>query len=213
MKALPLATVAVAALLAVTASANAGVVITSIEDGLAYAPSFVPATTLTFDAVTPVGFTFAGTGAVVTGSKAGYYMAPAGDTSNYLSTNVKGGKGSETIMFGTTETRLGLYWGSVDKFNTLTFLLDGVTVGTFTGSQITSTFDKNGNSGVSAYVNFSGKFDEIVLTTSQPAFEVDNIAVSAVPEPATWALMLVGFAGLGFAAYRQTKRSETLVLA
>jgi len=30
-----------------------------------------------------------------------------------------------------------------------------------------------------------------------------DITVSAVPEPATWALMLLGFAGVGFAAYRR----------
>jgi PEP-CTERM motif len=29
----------------------------------------------------------------------------------------------------------------------------------------------------------------------------------AVPEPSTWAMMLVGFAGLGFAGYRQTARN------
>jgi hypothetical protein len=29
---------------------------------------------------------------------------------------------------------------------------------------------------------------------------------SAVPEPSTWAMMLVGFAGLGFAGYRSTRR-------
>ncbi|MGP7985334.1 PEPxxWA-CTERM sorting domain-containing protein [Rhodoblastus sp.] len=27
---------------------------------------------------------------------------------------------------------------------------------------------------------------------------------SAVPEPATWAMMLLGFAGLGFAGYRRS---------
>ena len=30
-------------------------------------------------------------------------------------------------------------------------------------------------------------------------------AISAVPEPATWAMMLIGFAGLGF-ALRQSRR-------
>jgi hypothetical protein len=30
--------------------------------------------------------------------------------------------------------------------------------------------------------------------------------VSGVPEPSTWALMLIGFAGLGFAGYRRRTR-------
>ena len=38
-----------------------------------------------------------------------------------------------------------------------------------------------------------------------------NYAFSAVPEPATWAMMLVGFAMFGFAAYRQTKKSQPVL--
>jgi hypothetical protein len=36
---------------------------------------------------------------------------------------------------------------------------------------------------------------------------IDPISAAAVPEPSTWAMMLIGFAGLGFMAYRQTKRT------
>ena len=34
-----------------------------------------------------------------------------------------------------------------------------------------------------------------------------------VPEPSTWAMMLVGFAGLGFAGYRQTKRKDGVAVS
>jgi hypothetical protein len=37
--------------------------------------------------------------------------------------------------------------------------------------------------------------------------------LNAVPEPSTWALMLLGFAGLGFAGYRRAKKSRTPVAA
>ncbi|WP_368732308.1 PEPxxWA-CTERM sorting domain-containing protein [Streptococcus pyogenes] len=37
-----------------------------------------------------------------------------------------------------------------------------------------------------------------------------NAVASAVPEPSTWAMMLLGFAGLGLMAYR---RSKTLMAA
>ena len=44
---------------------------------------------------------------------------------------------------------------------------------------------------------------------NSPTYEVgvDNFQISggvgAVPEPSTWAMMLIGFAGLGFMAYRR----------
>jgi uncharacterized protein (TIGR03118 family) len=34
--------------------------------------------------------------------------------------------------------------------------------------------------------------------------------ISAVPEPSTWAMMLIGFAGLGFMTYRRTKKSAAV---
>jgi hypothetical protein len=34
-------------------------------------------------------------------------------------------------------------------------------------------------------------------------FTIDNFSVSTVPEPSAWAMMLLGFAGLGYAAYRR----------
>jgi hypothetical protein len=39
------------------------------------------------------------------------------------------------------------------------------------------------------------------LTQASPI--IDNISIAAVPEPSTWAMMLLGFFGLGFMAYRR----------
>ena len=36
---------------------------------------------------------------------------------------------------------------------------------------------------------------------------------SAVPEPSTWAMLLIGFAGLGFAGYRKAKTTRTAFTA
>jgi hypothetical protein len=38
---------------------------------------------------------------------------------------------------------------------------------------------------------------------------LDNVTLSGVPEPTTWAMMLIGFAGLGFAGYRSSRKSST----
>jgi hypothetical protein len=35
---------------------------------------------------------------------------------------------------------------------------------------------------------------------------LDNVQVTAVPEPSTWAMLLLGFAGVGFMAYRRKSK-------
>jgi hypothetical protein len=62
------------------------------------------------------------------------------------------------------------------------------------------------------YRQFSATFtatgsDTLTVTSYQlPSYNlVDNFSVTAVPEPSTWALMLAGFAGLGFAGYRRSR--------
>ena len=48
-----------------------------------------------------------------------------------------------------------------------------------------------------------------VCTLSSSRFLESGVA-SVVPEPSTWAMMLMGFAGLGFAGYRRARRVRTL---
>jgi hypothetical protein len=202
--------------------------------GCSAQPNFAATSTITFDDVvgtlpatspftTPGGFTFSGDGAVVQGTVAGSYAAPAGDTSQYLTTGFTGSPGlkNEYLLLGQTYTNFGLYWGSVDTYNTLTFIDHGTnTITSFTGSQIAPPADGNqGSDLTNVYVNFAGAFDEVIFTTGAPAFEVDNLTlggptsqVGAVPETSTWAMMILGFLGMGFMAYRR-KSKPTLRFA
>jgi PEP-CTERM motif len=47
-----------------------------------------------------------------------------------------------------------------------------------------------------------------IHTTGDPGGEIRGF-LAAVPEPATWAMMLIGFLGLGF-AFRQSRRREAI---
>ena len=46
----------------------------------------------------------------------------------------------------------------------------------------------------------------IVTITSIPDPIPDPSTITAVPEPSTWAMMLIGFGGLGFATYRSRRK-------
>ena len=72
------------------------------------------------------------------------------------------------------------------------------------------TSSANGNQGEfgTFYVNItsSESFDKVVATSSQIAFELDNVAynVSAVPEPSSFILAFIG--GVGAVTYKLRRR-------
>ena len=49
---------------------------------------------------------------------------------------------------------------------------------------------------------------KIVFSSSTQAFEIDNLTVAAVPEASTWAMMILGFLGLGFFGYRKSSKAS-----
>ena len=61
---------------------------------------------------------------------------------------------------------------------------------------------------------FDGGHESLVaglrLSSSQNAFETDNYAVNAVPEPGTWAMMLLGFGAIGFGMRRRRAPARLL---
>jgi hypothetical protein len=52
----------------------------------------------------------------------------------------------------------------------------------------------------------------IAAQTDPSEWVVDDVSVtgSTVPEPATWAMMLIGFAGLGFLGYRRNPKAVSV---
>ena len=136
---------------------------------------------------------------IVSGSLAGIYLAPTGDTSPYLTT----GTTSITVDLSANPVNyFGLDWSSIDSYNTLSLTEINGTVDTYTGSQIASLDGIAADGTTSAYVNFSGTsgtaWNSITLSSTRFAFESDNqafgppVAVLS-PEPGTWILLLAGF--------------------
>lgn len=114
---------------------------------------------------------------------------------------------------------LSFDWGSVDSYNTLDFLDSGMNVlASFTGCDIVVPCDGNQSAAETnpkVIFRFTGadihNLWGMRLSSTKDAFEIDNIA--AVPEPATWAMMLVGFGAAGFAMRRLKKRIDVPQLA
>jgi VCBS repeat-containing protein len=141
---------------------------------------------------TALGATFSSSGhaGVVIGSSsvtAAPFVGPLPgnqDTTHYLSI---GANGSETITFASEMNAFGLYWGSLDSYNSIKFY-DGTTlVASYTGDQISPLFPTGdqGSFSSNGYVEFSGlhAFNKVVLSSTSNAFEIDNISAGYIPPP------------------------------
>ena len=124
--------------------------------------------------------------------------------------------GTSTFHFTKSLAKFSFYWGSIDTYNKLDFLRgDGTLVQTFTGADII-----NGNFGAQnlpasnqrVTFGFTGaEAVQKVRFSNNPqinAFEIDTLAIAAVPEPATWAMMILGFGLIG-GAMRNRKSATT----
>ncbi len=118
-----------------------------------------------------------------------------GNGTNYAGSYVGVGfasPGSFTLGFEGAQRYFGLLITSSDPTNALTF---------YSGETAVFSYAVGSNFSGSSFVNFafgSQSFDSVVFTAGPgTGFESDNHTIAAVPEPATWALMIGGFGLVG----------------
>jgi hypothetical protein len=177
-----------------------------------------------FDHGLPNGFTLTGEGYLIQSGDNGLGAAPAAgpsDTSDdntaYLS--IYGGWAK---LLGTTAFHnVSLFWGSMDNYNSLDLLdASGNVFKTILSADVPAGGNGDQLGGwTNQRVNIAStdSIYGVQFRSTTPAFEADNIFFSgrdqgehlnvggAVPEPASWALMLGGFGMVG-GALRSRRR-------
>ncbi|MEO8631023.1 MAG: PEP-CTERM sorting domain-containing protein [Betaproteobacteria bacterium] len=164
------------------------------------------------DGFLPSGYT---SGSVVFGSN-GNSASPPGDTTGYLNEGSTYGS-STSINFGSPLSYFGFFYGSPDTYNSLQLFKGNSLLATFTGTDFAALINHfaDGNQSLGGYVNIfaqgtSEQFNEIVLKSDGNAFETDNHAVIAVPEPGTYAVLVTGLLTTAGMFRRRTARSESI---
>lgn len=175
------------------------------------------------------GFTLSGNYAIVNGSVANQYAAPADSsttqtTTDYLVVPGQGVDGFADLWSATGYKSVSFLWGSIDNYNDIQ-LLDaaGNVFGTLFNGDDPNIADPTANGGqqgegTNRRVFFTQDAGDPLIygvrfsNHGARAFEIENVAFGAVPEPATWAMLVAGF-GLVGGAMRRRRTSSTMVTA
>lgn len=191
--------VAAIAALTVTSAANAAVIVSA-------SPNNTPLPSgqtliYDFDGLSVAGYNLSYSGAVgvfdgADGLHPDLAAPPPGVTNNYLAVQT-GGAATLTSLSGLSA--LSAYIGSPDWYNSIRFIgLNGFDV-TLSGSDLAGGAF-NGDQSIGRRMTYSFGNDvvtQVVFGSGGNSFELDNIAVSAVPEPGVWAMMIAGFGMMG----------------
>ncbi|MCG2840393.1 PEPxxWA-CTERM sorting domain-containing protein [Sandaracinobacter sp. RS1-74] len=172
---------------------------------------------VTFDAPDAAGYSWSGSLGIATGSTAAA-AAPAGNATAYGF--VSSASNPNWAQLDTPNLKsISFYWGSIDGYNQLEVLGAGGTVllslfGNTPGVGVPPIVGDQGNQANNRRIFITAGAGEVItglrFTSTGVAFEFDDIAASAVPEPATWAMLIAGFGLVGYAARR--RRSAGVLL-
>ncbi|WP_394647792.1 PEPxxWA-CTERM sorting domain-containing protein [uncultured Sphingomonas sp.] len=166
---------------------------------------------VTFDNATAPGFSVVGGGTMtsnVWNQGANPQGAPANNVFMYVLAN---SSATVTSLAGAFQN-VSLYLGSIDAGNTIDVLgQGGAVLRSFTGTDLVAPNMATGNQTsdlTNRLITFKASGNEqltgVRFSSSVNSLEFDNVRFSAaVPEPATWAMMILGFGVVGYAMRRR----------
>lgn len=132
------------------------------------------------------------------GLEEGVTAPPPGDVTNYFTVLTNG---TATLTSAKGLAAFSFYLGSPDTFNFVKFTNDKGQVTTLQGAEIWDAVSgDNGDQtwGRRVSYDFDGQaITKIEFVSTGNSFEFDSLAGVAVPEPATWAMMIMGFGAAG----------------
>lgn len=139
----------------------------------------------------------------VQGNVSNEWAAPVNDSTTFLTVGSDDRPGTVTISFSKPVYYFGMYMGSPDSYNSISFYDNADLIASFTGDQLINP--GNGDQTISDYLNFytaGGTISQIVMSSTSRAFETDSHSYDAAPEPGTWGALGLGLGILALRARR-----------
>jgi hypothetical protein len=148
----------------------------------------------------------------VFGYNGGYGFNANGSWSGLDMTGTNGApSASITFSFSAPVSAVGgfLNYGTSNGLNTISVFNGATLIETDT-----LTFATGGGTNTGLFLGFSEAtpITSFVLTGAFIGLTNLTVVASAVPEPATWAMMILGFLGVGFMAYRRKQNGSAFSL-
>jgi hypothetical protein len=174
----------------------------------AYLAAAGPVTKIDFESAVPAGVSISG-GSITTSSSCGFALCGGNTTpsgAQYLSLS----GGTSTFTFSTPIQTFGAYFTGVQVIESFTFSDGSVQEvmipngGLSSGGMSFAGMTDFGKSILSVTINTTNGTDPCLCSD---IMGVDDVFFGggSVPEPSTWALMLLGFGGVGLAVRRRAR--------
>lgn len=200
-----------AALLAMTPAANAAATLT-FTGGTG---GFTAGQTNYADFTTTFGtYTSTGSAGIYTGTSGSAAEPAFGDQGDaYFA--VLGG-GATTFIFGAGVSSFGFDLGSADDYNSILVTFANGATQLFSGAGLNPPGPASGNQDIAGtngrvtiFNNGMGRITSAQFSSTANSFEFDNIGVAGVPEPGTWAMLILGFGMVGGALRRRAAQAKS----